>query len=125
MTKLSRDSRTGERGAVSIKTILTFGILAVVVFAVVTIAPVYVEEREVIYDVEELARISAVRNYNADKIKEGIQRIRADHDLPEDSISLEAFGDNVRIKVNYNRDLYFLITTYEWRVEKTVLGRSL
>ena len=121
-----RSRHAGERGAVTIKTIVMLCGVATVVFLSLKIAPVYIEQRKVIYDVEEVARISAVRNYKEEKIDPELGKIRTAYELPEGSISLiKKEGQTVQIGVNYTRSIDLLVTTYDWKVEHTVIGREL
>jgi len=122
----SRDRRAGERGAVSIKTIVMVFLLACAVFLVMRLAPVYIEQRKVIYDVEEVARIAAVRGYKEEKITPELGKISGTYELPEGSISfLRRDGSNVLIAVNYTRSVDLFVTTYSWKVEHTIIGKEL
>jgi uncharacterized membrane protein len=122
----SRNPRAGERGAVSIKTIITVFIVACVAFVVMKIAPVYIEQRKVIYDVEELARIAAVRNFKDDKITAELGRICGSYELPEGSINLTQHnGQTVHIAITYTRSVDLVVTTYSWKVEHTIIGKDL
>lgn len=122
----SRDKRAGERGAVSIKTILMVFLLLCGVFAGMKLVPVYVEQRKVMYDVEELARIAAVRGYKEDKITPEIGKICGTYDLPAGAINfLQRDTQGVKIAVNYTRSVDLLVTTYSWKVDHTVIGKEL
>ena len=122
----SRNRRAGERGAISIKTILMIFVAACLAFVLLKVVPVYVEQRKVMYDVEELARIAAVRNYNSDKIAPEIAKIRGTYELPEGSINLlDRKGQSVQIAVNYKRSIDLLVTTYDWTVTQTVTGKDI
>ena len=78
----SRESRAGERGAVQIKTIVIVFFLLCTAFLMLKLVPVYVEQRKVIFDVEELARIAAVRNLKEDKITSELGKICSTYELP-------------------------------------------
>jgi hypothetical protein len=122
----SRDRRSGERGAVSIKTIVMVFFLLCAVFLVMKLAPIYIEQRKVIYDVEEVARIAAVRGYKEEKITPELGRIRGTYDLPEGSINfLRRDNQSVQIAVTYTRSVDLLVTTYDWKVEHTIVGKEL
>jgi len=122
---ISADSRAGERGAVTIKTLLLIFVVACVVFAAIKFVPVYVEQRGVIYDVEELARIAAVRGWKEDKITPELNKIRGKYELPEGSINLVGRDQSVRIAVGYTRAIDLLVTTYDWKVEHTIIGKEI
>ena len=66
--RTTHDQRAGEYGAVSIKTLLVLFLAGVVIFAVIKFVPVYTEKRQIIFDVEELANKSAVRNMREDDV---------------------------------------------------------
>jgi hypothetical protein len=118
-------ARQSERGAISIKALLILASFAAVIFVVIKVVPAYVEQRQVIYDVEEMARIATVRNLTEERIKNEIEKIRAGNDLPDGSIVLAARDKSVRVKIGYSRTINFLVTSYVWRVNQEVIGKSL
>lgn len=119
------DSRAGERGAVKVKTLLTFTVLAAAAFTLIKVVPVYVEQRQVIYEVNELARVAAIRSYKADKMNKDIEKLRRDFDLPESSVNYETANNGVKIKLVYSRNIDFLVTTYTWQVDYTTVGKEM
>jgi len=120
------NERAGERGAITIKTAFTFVLLGIAAFLLVKIAPVYVEERGVKIEIDELARISAVRNLKKEDIQKGMDKLRSDYDLPSGSINLvSAGGDRAQISVKYTRLIDLLVYKYDWNVDYTANGRSL
>jgi hypothetical protein len=122
----SSDRGAGERGAVSIKTIVFVFFLVSAAFIVMKLAPVYIEQRKVIYDVEEVARIAAVRGYKEERITPELGKICGTYDLPEGSLNfLRRDGANVVIAVTYTRSVDLLVTTYDWKVEHTIIGKEL
>lgn len=122
----SNDARSRERGAVSIKVLLTLVLLAVVVFVAIKIAPVYVDERQVTYRVEDLANKSAIRNTKDLDIKKAIEAIRQEYDLPENSINLiSREAGRVQISISYQKSIDLLVTTYQWKVDHTAAGKDL
>jgi hypothetical protein len=121
----SANSRATERGAANIKSILMIFVAACVVFIAVKLVPIYIEQRGVIYDVEELARIAAVRGWKEDKIAPELNKIRGKYELPEGSIKFISREDTVRINVGYSRAVDLLVTTYAWKVERIVVGKEI
>ena len=120
------DARSGERGAISIKVLLILTLIGIAAFVVIKIAPVYIDERQVTYKVDDLANKSAVRNSKEDQIYKAIEVIRKEYDLPEDSITLVSREQGrVQISINYQKDIDLLVTTYQWRVAHTVSGKDL
>ena len=118
-------SREDERGAVKISTVLLVLILLVVTFAVIKIAPVYAEERQLTHEIDELARISAVRNLKKDQVEKGIEKLRTDFGLAENSIVLTSHAQNqVQIDIKYNKVINLLVTTYDWKVEHSAKGKA-
>ena len=122
---ISTDSRKGERGAANIKTVIMLFIAALVVVLAIKLVPVYIEQRGIIYDVEELARIAAVRGWKEDKITPEINKIRGKYELPEGSISFAGRDQSVRINVGYSRSVDLFVTTYAWKVERTIIGKEI
>lgn len=121
-----KEARSGERGAISIKALLALIITGVVIFLVVKIAPVYIEQTKVSHDVTELARVAAVRGFKEDKINQEIKRLRGEYELPENGINFVGGGDKgVQIAITYQRDIDLLVTTYAWKVDHTVIGKDL
>ena len=120
------DVRHRERGAISIKNLLALMLVVVAALVVIKVTPVYVDERQVIYKVEDLANKSAVRNSKEDDIKKAIEVIRKEYDLPENSINLVSReAGKVKISVNYQRDIDLLVTTYQWKVDHNAAGKDL
>lgn len=120
------DARAGERGAVSIKAVLIFVVIGIIAFVVIKIAPEYVDERQVVYKIDDLANKSAVRNSKDDDIRKAIELIRKEYNLPENSISMVSReAGKVKITVNYQHDIDLLVTTYQWKVDRTINGKDL
>lgn len=118
------NSRSGERGAVSIKALLSILLAGIAVFVVLKIVPVYTEQRSLLYDIDELARVSALRNYKGEKISQSIKNLHQQYDLPEDSIKLVEHDRVVKIEVDYSKDIDFLVTSYKWQVDYTSEGKN-
>ena len=118
-------ARTAERGAVSIKMILALLLIAATVIVVVKVVPVYIEQRAVLFDVDEMARIAYVRNFNDDKIKTELERIRVKNDLPAESLTLVGREGLVKIQVSYSRTINLLVTDYVWRVDSAISSKSI
>ena len=120
------DARRQERGAISIKVLLGLMLVAVIAFAAIKIAPVYIEQQTVVHEVNELARIAAVRGWKEDKIAQDIKRLSLAYNLPDNGINFIARSEKgVQIAVNYQRDIDLLVTTYSWKVDYTALGKDL
>ena len=117
--------RATERGAISIKMLLILLLLIATVVVVIKVVPVYVEQRAVLFDVDEVARIAYVRNFNEDKIKLELEKIRAKNDLPADSLTLLGREGTVKVQVSYSRTINLLVTNYVWRVDSAIVGKSL
>jgi hypothetical protein len=122
---MNNDPRARERGAISIKALLMLCVLAAAAFVVIKFAPVYIEQRKLMHDVEELARIAAVRNWKEDKIDPEVKKIRGDYDLPDGSLNVVKHDRDVKITVGYSRAIDLLVTTYDWRVDRTIIGKEL
>lgn len=120
------EARSGERGAISIKALLALVMSGVVIFLVVKIAPVYIEQTKVNHDVTEVARVAAVRGWKEDRINQDLKRIRGEYELPENGINFVGGGDKgVQIAITYQRNIDLFVTTYAWKVEHTVIGKDL
>ncbi|HXG90824.1 MAG TPA: hypothetical protein VNN73_00450 [Blastocatellia bacterium] len=119
------NDRAGERGAIKIKVLLMLSVVALIIFAVVKIAPVYVEQREIVYKVDELARLAAVRSWKEDQLNNEIKKIRDEYSLPEDSIKVVSQNKPVKVTLGYTRVIDFLVTSYDWKVEYTATGKEL
>lgn len=119
-------ARPQERGAISIKVLLALVLVGIAAFLVIKIAPVYVNERQVTFKVDDLANKSAVRNSKEDVIKKAIEAIQKDYDLPENSINLVSReAGRVQISLSYQKDIDLLVTTYQWKVNYTAAGKDL
>lgn len=120
------DARSRERGAISIKALLGLVLVGVAAFIVIKLAPVYIEQQKVVHDVNELARIAAVRGWKEDRITQDIKRLSVEYDLPDDGINFISRGEKgVQIAVSYQRNIDLLVTTYSWKVDHTALGKDL
>ena len=120
------DARPRELGAISIKAVLMLLLVAIVAFIVIKITPVYVDERQLTYKVEDLANKSAVRNSKEVDINKAIEAIRKEYDLPENSIALVSREQGkVQISINYQKTIDLVVTTYEWKVAHKADGKDL
>jgi Flp pilus assembly protein TadG len=123
---MTLSARHSESGAVQIKTALLVMLLAASIFVAIKVVPVYVEQHQLITDVDELARIAAIRNYNNEKITKEIEKIREKYGLRADSITIASNDKGkVQIAVSYSVPIDLLITTYIWRVDYTATGKEL
>lgn len=123
---IGTDGRPQERGAISIKVLLTLVLVVVAAFTVIKIAPVYIEQQKVVHDVNELARIAAVRGWKEERITQDIKRLSVEYNLPDNGINFVSRGDKgVQIAVSYQRNIDLLVTTYSWKVDHTAVGKDL
>lgn len=122
---LNANDRAGERGAISIKALLVLFLVAAGAFLIIKFVPVYVEQRKLMWDVEELARIAAVRNWKEDKIDPEVKKIRGAYDLPDGSINVVKREKDVQITIGYTRAIDLMVTTYDWKVDRTIIGKEL
>jgi hypothetical protein len=119
-------SRAGERGAISIKALLGLLLAGALAFTVLKVAPVYIEEQKVVHEVNELARIAAIRGWKEDRIAQDIKRLSLEFNLPENGLNLQSRGEKgVQIAISYQRNIDFLVTTYLWKVDQIALGKDL
>ncbi len=117
--------RPRERGAITIKAALILVFLFVAGFIVVKVTPAYVEQTKIVHDVNELARIAAVRGWKEEKINQDIKRIRVEYELPENAINLVGRDNGVQITIGYERNIDLFVTNYTWRVDQTAIGKDL
>ena len=117
----------GERGAISIKALLGLLLAGALAFGVLRVAPVYIEQQKVVHEVNELARIAAVRGWKEDRIAQDMKRLSVEFNLPESGLNLLSRSDKgvVQISISYQRDIDFLVTTYLWKVDQMALGKDL
>lgn len=121
----NKQMRAGERGAISIKTLLVFVIVGVTAMLVIKITPIYIEQTRVIHDVSELANKAAVRNWKEDKINPEIKLIQTEYDLPEGGITFVARDERgVHLNIAYQRNINLFVTTYEWKVDYPVVKKD-
>lgn len=120
-----KETRTGERGAISIKTLLVLVFVGVTALLVIKITPVYVEQTRVIHDATELANKAAVRGWKEDRINSEIKLVQKEYDLPEGGITFVTRDEKgVRLGVAYQRNIDLFLTTYEWKVDHPVVGKD-
>ena len=124
MNNLS-NTRASERGAISMKTLLVLVLAAATIFSIFKFVPVYTEQRQVIFDTDELANKAAVRNMKTDEVKKAAETLRNKYSLPEGSINVIAAGDNkTQINVSYSKDIDLLLTKYNWKVDYIANGKA-
>jgi hypothetical protein len=117
-----------QRGAMSIKSVIILVVVAACIFSAIKVVPVYIEQRTVIDEVDELSRKAAmnIAAYNPDKINTALQIVQRDHELPDGSLTLDSIGDNsAQIAVKYTRKIDLLITTYAWNVDYVSVGKGI
>lgn len=124
--KSATDMRASERGAVRIQTVLTFVAIGIMAFALIKVVPVYIEQRSLQAKVDELARISAVRNYKQDRINTEIQSILAGSNLKAGNLTILTVAENkVHLKLEYARTIDFIVTQWDWVVSYTAESKAL
>jgi uncharacterized membrane protein len=124
--KSAIDGRASERGAVKIQTILAFALIGIAAFVILKVAPIYIEQRSIQTQVDELARLSAVRSYKQDQVNKGIATIITEYSLPEGSVTIVALAENkVQLKLQYTRTIDFLVAQWDWAVSYTADGRAI
>jgi Flp pilus assembly protein TadG len=117
--------RKNERGAVQIKTVVALFIIGILVFLLIKFVPVYIKRQELAHDVDELARISAVRGYKADRINKEIGEVIKRYELADNSVSLQsAEQGRVLIAVSHNFAVDLYLTTYNWQYDYTATGKD-
>jgi hypothetical protein len=120
-----RQTRAGERGAISIKTLLVLVFVGAAALLVVKITPVYVEQTRVIHDANELANKAAVRGWKEDKINSEIKLVQKEYELPEGGITFVTRDEKgVHLGITYQRNIDLFVTTYEWKVDHPVVGKD-
>ena len=118
--------RASERGAISIKTLLTFAVVGAVMLVLIKVLPLYAEQRQIIFDVDELANKCAIRNIKTDDVKKAITELTSKYSLPEGSISLVSHEqDRAQIALSYKKSINFFVTNYDWKVDHVALGKAL
>jgi uncharacterized membrane protein len=120
--------RSGEKGAITIKAAVIVVSLVLIVFVGIKTVPVYVEQEQVKHATDELANKAAygMSVYSADKINKEIQNICRDFSLPEGSINLASKEDGkAQIAVKYIVPIDFVVTTYNWQVDYTSVGKGI
>ena len=121
-----KGARAGEGGAVTIKALLGTVIVLMVGFVVIKVTPVYVEQRQLTFKVDELANKISVRMPKQEDIDKSIERLTKEYELPEGSIALTSFQQNsAKITLGYTRNIDLIFTTYEWKVDYTSNGKAL
>ena len=122
----SEASRTGERGAISIKVLVSLALAATALFVIVKIVPVYWDEQQIKHQVDELARITANQSLKPDKVTKRIAEIRSEFNLPEDSITITSSGNQMaQFALKYSVTVDFLVSSYVWKVDYVTVGKGL
>jgi hypothetical protein len=120
-----KQTRAGERGAISIKALLVLVFVGVTALVVIKITPVYIEQTRVIHDVSEMGNKAAVRNWKEDRINSEIKLIQKEYDLPEGGITFVTRDEKgVHLNIAYQRNIDLFVTTYEWKVDLPVVKKD-
>jgi len=120
------EAHAGEGGAITIKALLGIIVILVVAFLVIKVTPVYIEQRQLTFKVDELANKVSVRMPKQEEIEKSIERLRQEYELPAGSIALASFQQNAaKITLAYTRNIDLIFTTYEWKVDYTANGKAL
>jgi uncharacterized membrane protein len=125
MVSTDANRPSNERGAMKVSTVLLMGVVLIGVFLAVKISPVYIEQRQITHEVDELARKAAVRSTEKDKINKEIIELEKKFSLKEGSINLVAAErGKVQIGVNYTVPIDLWVTTYMWKHEYIAFGKE-
>ena len=118
--------RAGDRGAISIKAMVSLALAATALFIVFKVAPVYWDEQQVKHQLDELARITANQSIKPERISKRIEEIRAEFNLPENSITMTAIGNQTaQFALKYSVTIDFFVSSYVWSVDYVAVGKGL
>ena len=122
----SANFRSGQNGAVKITTLLIFAGLLAAAFVLWKVIPVYYQQEKTLHDTEELANKASLglSAYSKEYVEKRIQEIIQENDLPAGSVSLVSRDqDRTTIAVKYSEPIDFIVTTYNWDVDHTMVGK--
>ena len=118
--------RTGERGAISIKALISLVLAAVALFVIVKVAPVYWDEQQIKHQVDELARMTANQTIKPERVNKRIEEIKDEFKLPADSITMTSSANQMaQFALKYSVTIEFFVTSYVWKVDYVTVGKGL
>jgi hypothetical protein len=119
-----RSRRVSERGEGQTQLIVTLSIVGLLAFVAIKVVPVYWQEKNVKYELEELNRKVSVgsKGYIKDEeIRDAGKRMLDGNQVPEDAkFDVVKSGGTVTSKVIYTVPIEFYVYTYNWEVNLEV-----
>lgn len=119
-----RSRRFSERGEGQTQLIVTLAIVGLLGFVAVKVVPVYWQEKNVKYELEELNRKVSIGSKGFQKDEEvqaGGKKILNDNLCPEDAkFEVTKGGGTVTSKISYTVPIEFYVYTYNWEVSLEV-----
>lgn len=125
-----RFRHVSERGEGQTQLIITLAVIGLLVFVGIKAGPVYWQEKNIKYDMEELTRkagIGSVGFQKDDQIQREAKKILNTHQAPDDAkFECVKSGGTVTTKVSYMVPIEFYVYTWNYEVNlemKDALGR--
>lgn len=119
-----RSRRFSERGEGQTQLIVTLAIVGLIGFIAVKVVPVYWQEKNVKYELEELNRkvgIGAKGAQKDDEIQAAGKKILNDNQAPEDAkFECTKGGGTVTSRIIYTVPIEFYVYTWNWEVNLEV-----
>ncbi len=119
-----RSRRVSERGEGQTQLIVTLSIVGLLAFVAIKVVPVYWQEKNVKYELEELNRKVSVgsKGYIKDEeIRDAGKKMLDGNQVPEDvKFEVVKSGGTVTSKVIYTVPIEFYVYTYNWEVNLEV-----
>lgn len=119
-----RSRRFSERGEGQTQLIVTLAIVGLLGFIAVKVVPVYWQEKNVKYELEELNRKISIGSKGTQKdeeIRDAGKKVLNDNQCPEDAkFEVNKAGGSVTSKISYTVPIEFYVYTYNWEVNLEV-----
>jgi hypothetical protein len=120
--------RRAQRGEGRAQFIITLAVIGTLIFVGYKTLPVYWQEKNFQYEIEDLTRKAAIRSKgyeNPKKVQEQFERTRNQFEVPvEAQFGFEDKGGVMRTTVNYTVPIDFFVYTYDWTVKIEVKENS-
>ncbi len=112
----SHHPQSGERGSVSMKTILWLAIMGCFIYVCVQAGPYFVSEYEFQDSIQTIARFASVNRMSSDDLRASVMKEATKDDIPvrPQDIKVSAVSGNVRIEAAYS--VIVDLRVYQWNV---------
>lgn len=110
--------RPGEKGESNAKFIAVLVVLAIVIFVVYNVLPIYYKEQQLRHDVKEEVRVSAVNGRTPEQVDKNVRKIVDNIDFKEDvKCKAGKKGDTITVNCSGTIPIDFIVYQYKYEIK--------